>query len=46
VPHLLGGNGVVETIPVPLADEEQAALHRSAIILKEAIGPLLDQTAA
>ncbi|MEY4388082.1 MAG: L-lactate dehydrogenase [Verrucomicrobiota bacterium] len=43
VPHLLGGNGVIETIPVPLAEDEQAALHRSATILKEAIVSVLEQ---
>jgi L-lactate dehydrogenase len=43
VPHLLGGNGVVETIPVPLVESEQAALHRSATALKQAIVPLMER---
>jgi L-lactate dehydrogenase len=37
VPHLVGGQGVVETIPVPLTELEQTALTRSANILKEAL---------
>ena len=41
VPHLLGGDGVIETIPVPLAAEEEAALHRSATVLNEVIVPLM-----
>lgn len=41
VPHLVGGNGVVETIPVPLTTTEQSALNRSANILKEAITSVL-----
>jgi L-lactate dehydrogenase len=41
VPHLLGGNGVIETIPVPLAEEEAAALHRSATLIKEVITAVL-----
>jgi L-lactate dehydrogenase len=41
VPHLVGGQGVVETIPVPLAENEQAALARSAGILREAVVSVL-----
>jgi len=41
VPHLVGGQGVVETIPVPLTEPEQTALTRSASILKEALVSVL-----
>jgi L-lactate dehydrogenase len=41
VPHLVGGQGVVETIPVPLTELEQTALTRSANILKEALVSVL-----
>jgi len=41
VPHLVGGSGVIETIPVPLTEPEQAALARSAKILKEALVSVL-----
>ena len=41
VPHLLGGRGVIETIPVPLNESEQAALGRSARVLKDALVSVL-----
>jgi len=37
LPHLVGGQGVIATLPYPLAEEECAALKRSAGIVKEAI---------
>ena len=40
VPHLVGGSGVVETIPVPLTEPEQAALARSARVLRDALDSL------
>ena len=40
LPHLVGGEGVLDTLPQPLNDEEEAALHRSATVLKEAITSL------
>ena len=40
VPHLVGGRGVVETIPVPLTEPEQTALTRSARILREVLDSL------
>ena len=40
LPHLVGGDGVLDTFPQPLDDEEQAALERSASVLKEAITSL------
>jgi L-lactate dehydrogenase len=40
LPHLVGGSGVLATIPLPLAKTEQAALHRSADILRQAINSL------
>jgi len=40
LPHLVGGRGVVETIPVPLTEMEQTALARSARILRDALDSL------
>ena len=40
LPHLLGGDGALATIPLPLNEIEQAALRRSAAILREAIESL------
>ena len=40
VPHLVGGSGVVETIPVPLTESEQTALTRSARLLREVLDSL------
>lgn len=40
VPHLVGGSGVVETIPVPLTEPEQAALAHSARVLREVLDSL------
>lgn len=40
VPHLVGGRGVVETIPVPLTEPEQAALDQSARLLRDVLDSL------
>ena len=40
VPHLVGGSGVIETIPVPLTELEQSALTRSARVLRDALDSL------
>jgi L-lactate dehydrogenase len=40
LPHLVGGNGVLAAIPLRLNQEEDAALRRSASILREAISSL------
>ena len=37
LPHLVGGDGVLDTLPQPLDAAEQAALQHSATVLKEAI---------
>ena len=37
LPHLLGGEGILNTFPLPLNVDEQTALHRSAGIVKDAI---------
>src|SRR5258705_4393935 len=37
LPHLVGGEGALATIPLPLDGAEQAALRRSAGILREGI---------
>jgi L-lactate dehydrogenase len=40
LPHLVGGAGVLETIPVRLSEDEQKMLQRSASIVSEAIRSL------
>jgi L-lactate dehydrogenase len=40
LPHLVGGAGALATIPLPLEDQEHAALQRSAGILRDAIASL------
>ncbi len=40
LPHIVGGRGALSTIPLLLDDGEQAALRRSAGILREAIASL------
>ncbi len=40
LPHLVGGEGALATIPLPLDATEREGLRRSASILREAIGSL------
>jgi L-lactate dehydrogenase len=40
LPHLIGGDGVLATLPLPLDDAERAGLRRSTGILREAIESL------
>jgi L-lactate dehydrogenase len=40
LPRLVGGNGVLETFPVPLSEDEEAALHRSARLIRDLIDQL------
>jgi L-lactate dehydrogenase len=40
LPHVVGGQGSLGTIPLPLDATEQQALQRSACILREAIESL------
>jgi L-lactate dehydrogenase len=40
LPHLIGGQGALATIPLRLDDTEQSALRRSASIIREAIESL------
>lgn len=40
LPHLIGGSGVLATIPLPLDSAEGEALRRSAAILRDALGSL------
>jgi L-lactate dehydrogenase len=40
LPHLVGGDGVLATIPLPLTPNERDGLRRSAGILREAIAEL------
>ena len=40
LPHLVGGDGVMATIPLALDDTERAGLRRSAGILRDAISSL------
>lgn len=43
VPHLVGGRGILGTLSLPLEAEEQAALARSAGIIREAIAALVKE---
>jgi L-lactate dehydrogenase len=40
LPHLVGGEGALATISLPLDAAEQEGLRRSAAVLREAIGSL------
>jgi L-lactate dehydrogenase len=40
LPHIIGGEGVIATIPLTLAPAELDLLHGSAAVLREAIGSL------
>ena len=40
LPHLVGGEGMLATLPLPLADNEQQALAASAQIIRDAIDSL------
>jgi L-lactate dehydrogenase len=40
LPHLVGGEGVLATIPLALADTEREGLRRSASVLREAVRSL------
>jgi len=40
LPHLLGGGGVLETFPLPLSADEEAALRASARTIRSAIDQL------
>jgi L-lactate dehydrogenase len=40
MPQLVGGEGVLATLPLDLSDAEQDALHRSAQIIRDAIDEL------
>ena len=37
LPHLIGGNGILATFPLPLSSGEQSQLRKSAEIIREAI---------
>jgi len=40
LPHLVGGEGILDTFPLSLNEEEQTLLHRSASLVREAIRSL------
>ncbi len=40
LPHLIGGDGVLETFPLPLNDDEKQGLTKSAQIIRQAISDL------
>lgn len=40
LPHLVGGRGALATVAPPLDDAERASLHRSASVLRDAVGAL------
>jgi L-lactate dehydrogenase len=37
LPHLVGGDGIINVLSVPLNDEEESELHNSAKVIREAI---------
>jgi len=39
LPHVLGADGIITALPLALSDSEQAALHASAGVIREAIDP-------
>lgn len=43
MPFLFGGNGVIETLPLPLTDSEHEKLHKSAGVVRQAIDSLDEQ---
>mgnify|MGYP006288934663 CR=1 FL=1 len=42
MPQLIGGEGVIATLPIDLSNEERAALRKSAQIIRDAINELED----
>lgn len=40
LPHLLGGDGIIETFALPLTDDEQQKLHDSAALIRQVIDDL------
>ncbi|HEY5118164.1 MAG TPA: L-lactate dehydrogenase [Anaerolineales bacterium] len=40
LPHLVGGEGILDTFPLSLSEEEQSLLHRSASLVSDAIRSL------
>lgn len=45
LPRLVGGDGILTTFPLPLSNDEQQALQRSASIIREAIDALEERIA-
>lgn len=43
IPRLLGGQGVLDALPLPLSDQETAALRRSVGVIREALDGLGDE---
>lgn len=41
LPHLLGGNGIIASLPLPINEKEKKLLHHSASIIKEYIDQLI-----
>ncbi len=41
LPHLVGGEGIIKSMHMPLTSEESDQLHRSASVIKEAIDQLI-----
>jgi L-lactate dehydrogenase len=43
LPRLVGGQGVLETFPLPLSEEEKACLRKSAQVVRQALDELGDR---
>jgi L-lactate dehydrogenase len=44
MPHLLGGNGIIDRFPLRVSDDEQEKLHRSASLIRGVIEDLDKET--
>ncbi len=42
LPHLVGGEGIINWMQMPLTEEESAQLHKSATVIKAALDQLVD----
>jgi L-lactate dehydrogenase len=41
LPRLIGGNGILETFPLPLSEQEMTQLHASATVIRNALDELM-----
>jgi L-lactate dehydrogenase len=41
MPHMIGGNGIIDSFPLPLSDTEQQKLHDSATLIRGLLDDLV-----